>query len=467
MPEIYSNMHLPETFIERTKALFGADTWEQYVRALEAKRPISIRLNPYKTKKYPEQTKDNLFESIPFATSVPWASDAWYLSERPSFISDPLFHMGCYYVQEAASMFLEQFIKTHIHAPVTCLDLCAAPGGKSTHLSSILPEGSLLIANEVIRSRAHILAENLIKWGNPATVITNNDPEHIGHLTHFFDVIVADVPCSGEGMFRKDPDAVSEWSPANVKLCSERQRRIISSIWNSLKPGGILIYSTCTFNTEENEENIQWIKDTYGATSLDIPLQNDWNIQGISPYYRFIPGKTKGEGFFISAIKKPDDETLSSLRIRFSEKKMPQKHNPFLAHIQHWLTGTDYDFDMENQTLYAIPSLHRDARKILKEKLKIIQAGITIGSVKGKDIIPEHSLAMSHRFVRKVFPEIEVDTSAALLYLRKQAIQLTENAPKGYNVLTYKNLPLGFVKNIGNRANNLYPNEWRIRNVIV
>ena len=452
-------MHLPQAFIERTKALFGNELWEAYIQSFEEKKPVSIRLNPYKT-------INNSLLSWPLRGQVPWASHAWYLSERPAFISDPLFHVGCYYVQEAASMFLEPFIKTYVPAPVICLDLCAAPGGKSTHLSSILPEGSLLVANEVIRSRANILAENLIKWGNPASIVTNNDPERIGRLTHFFDLIVADVPCSGEGMFRKNPEAISEWSLEHVKLCSERQRRIIASIWNSLKPGGILIYSTCTFNREENEDNVEWIKNTYGASSLAIPLKKEWNVQERVTCYRLIPGKTIGEGFFIAAVKKREEEVRFSHGMRSSGKKIPVNFNPYITAIRHWLTGADYDIELENQTLLAIPSLHREAWQLLKDQLKIVHAGVTFKTIKGKDTVPEHSLAMSCCFNREAFPSIEVNIETAVAYLRKQAIQLPGTVPKGYVLLTYKNHPLGFVKNIGNRANNLYPQEWRIRSAI-
>ena len=264
-------MALPIDFITRTRALLG-DEYTELEKALMADVPVSIRMNPKKSDKHPE------------ATPVPWSHWGYYLPERLSFTFDPLFQNGTYYVQEASSMFLEQAIKAYVKDPVVCLDLCAAPGGKSTHLLSLLPEGSVLVSNEVIRSRSYILAENIQKWGYPNHVVTNNDPAELGELTHLFDVIVTDVPCSGEGMFRKDTDSTGEWSVANVELCVSRQRRILHDIWNALKPGGLLVYSTCTYNTEEDEENIQYIIDELGAEPLSIPIDPTWGVCGALKY---------------------------------------------------------------------------------------------------------------------------------------------------------------------------------------
>jgi len=396
-------MQLPEAFITRTKALLG-DEWDAFEQALNQERPVSIRLNP---QKFNETLLDFEVES-----PVPWASNAYYLSSRPVFTLYPLFHAGCYYVQEASSMFPEHFIKNYVHESVKVLDLCAAPGGKSTQLSATLPEGSLLVANEVIRSRVNILSENLIKWGNPNTIVTNNDTKDIGKLKAFFDVIVCDLPCSGEGMFRKDPVAVSEWSVNNVKRCAERQRQIINDIFPALKPGGILIYSTCTYNREENEDNIDWICKTFETELLEEPR-------------RFMPHKTRGEGFFIAGFRK---------------------------------AGEGYKVQGEG---------YRNKKKdflFLKKSLKIVFAGINLGEMRGKDLIPNHALAMSTVLSEKAYPRWELDKETALKYLRKEALyDIPPAVPLGFVLVTYRNQPLGFIKNIGNRANNLYPQEWRIR----
>jgi len=397
-------MQLPEAFITRTKALLG-DEWDAFEQALNQKPPVSIRLNPHKAGK--EALSDFEVES-----PVPWASNAYYLSARPVFTLDPLFHAGCYYVQEASSMFLEHFIKNHIYKPVKALDLCAAPGGKSTHLSATLPEGSLLVANEVIRTRVNILSENLIKWGNPNTVVTNNHPKEIGKLKSYFDLIVCDLPCSGEGMFRKDPVAVSEWSVGNVKRCAERQRQIINDVYPALKPGGILIYSTCTYNREENEENIDWICKEFEMELLEEPR-------------RFLSHKTKGEGFFIAGLRTP---VIAGMTRNPSHCEDEVRSNPVIKNLDCF-------------TPFAMT-----------------------GSKNKKGMIPNHALAMSTTLSEDAFPRWDVNKETALKYLRREALQnIPPAVPLGFVIVTYRNQPLGFIKNIGTRANNLYPQEWRIR----
>ena len=453
-------MNLPETFLSQTKAILQ-DDFDSLIQAIDEESPTSIR---YNINKYLPTPTDDIHE-LP----VPWASNAFYLKKRPSFTLDPLFHAGCYYVQEASSMFLEQFVRTYINEPVKCLDLCAAPGGKSTHLSSILPEGSLLVANEVIRSRSHILCENLIKWGSPYSIVTNNDPKNIGNsLSGFFDLIVADVPCSGEGMFRKDKNAITEWSLANVNLCAERQRRIIADIWPALKPGGILIYSTCTFNPEENEENIHWIKTTFEAEPLNIETQPDWNITRSKrydyPVFRFIPGKTKGEGFFIAAIRKPESAFSKNFSGKQKKNKKSSDKTIIPSGTKDWIRNADlFATKINNNVVLEIPKTIESDYLQIANFLHVIHAGIKLGEIKGRDVIPDHSLAMSVFMNRDIFPSTAIDKETAIKYLRREAIQLSPETRKGFLLLTYQDHPIGFVKNLGNRANNLYPQEWRIR----
>ncbi len=448
-------MILPSDFILRTKALINNE-FDLFEKALEKESPVSIRINTSKG------------INTPTRETVAWCETGYYLQERLPFTFDPLFHAGGYYVQEASSMFLEQAVKNYITEPVKCLDLCAAPGGKSTHLASILPKGSLLVSNEVIRSRSHILAENMAKWGNPNTIVTNNDPEEIGKLRHFFDIIVTDVPCSGEGMFRKDPGSIAEWSVANVNLCASRQRRIIHDIWNALKPGGILIYSTCTYNTEENEDNIHYIIEELGAEALSIPVNKEWNITGALkhsyPVYRFFPHKTKGEGFFLATLRKAEGE-IEKVRIKDKGKKDKGKATSVIpSSIHKWLNDPEsFEFEMRGDTIQATPIQHKESYKILTEKLHIVAGGISLGEIKGKDIIPNHSLAISTSLNSGVFPSVEVSWEEAIRFLKKEALILPPENEKGYHLITYKGFPLGFVKNLGNRANNLYPQEWRIR----
>ena len=448
-------MALPIDFITRTRALLG-DEYEKLEAALQADVPVSIRINQEKGTKAPE------------TSPVGWSKTGYYLPERLSFTFDPLFHAGAYYVQEASSMFLEQAIRNFVTEPVRCLDLCAAPGGKSTHLLSTLPEGSLLVSNEVIRSRSNILAENITKWGNPNNIVINNDPEEIGRLTHLFDVIVTDVPCSGEGMFRKDTDSTGEWSVANVNLCAARQRRIIHDIWDALKPGGLLIYSTCTYNTEEDEDNIHYITEELGAEALTIPLKEEWQITGAlrhdHPVYRFFPHKTKGEGFFLAALRKAPGET-EEIRPRNKSKKERGKAAPVLPSVVNdWIEEAGkFRFELINDTIQAIPSAHQEAWQLIAGQCRIVTAGIRIGEIKGKDILPAHSLAMSTSLNREAFTTVEINWEDAVKYLKKEVLLLPEETKKGYVLVCYNGFPLGFVKHLGNRANNLYPQEWRIR----
>ena len=333
-----------------------------------------------------------------------------------------------------------------------------------------LPEGSLLVSNEVIRSRSYVLAENIAKWGRPDTIVINNDPEEIGEaLPHLFDVIVTDVPCSGEGMFRKDTDSTGEWSVDNVRLCASRGRRIIHDIWNALKPGGILIYSTCTYNTEEDEENIHYIIEELGAEALPIPTQEEWQITGAlrfeHPVYRFFPHKTRGEGFFLAALRKAEGE-IEEIRVKSKGKKERGKAAPSIPQEARQFLSDETSFSLEwnGSFLRAYPKAHSDLFSLINAKpLRVLSAGICLGEAKGKDFIPSQELALSTALTPNAFPSVELEWEDAIKFLKKEALVLPSGTDKGYVLVRYQRLPLGFVKNLGNRANNLYPQEWRIR----
>lgn len=455
-------MEIPVSFIENTKRLLGEAETQVFLEALAKETPVSIRLNPGK----------DAGISTEEWTQIPWCSDGYYLPKRPTFTFDPLFHAGCYYVQEASSMFLAQVVRTYVKEPVIALDMCAAPGGKSTLLRDTLPEGSLLVANEVIPQRAQVLAENLMKWGHPGVVVTHSDSAEFTPLKHFFDVILTDVPCSGEGMFRKDEVAVKEWSMENVDACWQRQRMIVENVWPSLKPGGLLIYSTCTFNLWEDELNVRWIKDTLGAELLEVPVQEEWKITSALggeslPVYRFLPHKTVGEGLFIAVLRKNCDEVCEGpLRKKDKKNKQVKKQlalPPVPKECKSWLKeGNAYLYQWHRNHVMAFPKQFQEQWEILSSTVNVIHAGVSLATMKGKDIIPEHSLAMS-QVAEDVFLHFELTYEQAVAYLRKEAILLEPDTPKGFVLVTYRKMPLGFVKNIGNRANNLYPQEWRIR----
>ncbi len=449
-------MELPDLFVKRMHDLL-ADEAEGVLKALADEPVVSVRLNPAKC----------TFGCA--GDNVPWATDGFYLEGRRAFTFDPLFHVGCYYVQEASSMFLEQVVRQYIAEPVTALDLCAAPGGKSTLLRSVLPEGSLLVSNEVIPARAQVLMENMVKWGHPDGLVTSGTPADFGALPSFFDVIVADVPCSGEGMFRKDPVAVAEWSEENVETCWRRSRGIIANCWEALKEGGLLVYSTCTFNLKEDEENVRWICEELGAEALPLETLPEWGITGnllgqtdFFPVYRFLPGRTRGEGFFLAVLRKLSAPKASMPK---KQKNRPNpKAQPIPQECKKWLCdAASYEWKSEKNSIVALSERCVAALSALIPLVKVLYAGVAVAEWKGRDVVPTTSLALSNVLCREAFPIVEVSYSEALAYLRKEALTLSSDAPRGYVLLTFRGVPLGFVKNVGNRANNLYPSEWRIR----
>ena len=435
----------------------GKEEYDQLAEALSLPAPTSIRINPKKN--FQLSTLNSQL------STVNWCPSGFYLSERPSFTFDPLFHAGCYYVQEASSMFLSHVLREYVKEPVVALDLCAAPGGKSTLALSELPEGSLLIANEVVRQRANILAENIMKWGNPNCIVTNNYAEDFQAFSHMFDLIICDAPCSGEGMFRKDPDSINEWSLANVDTCWRRQRDIVSNIWHTLKEGGIFIYSTCTYNPLEDEENVAWMAKSLGAEVLSCHPLKEWGLTETNTH--FYPHRIKGEGFFISVLKKTeqgarDEEQETRSKKRGAKGKGQKTKIP--AELKCWLTESDlFTLFEEQEEFKAFPTVHHDFYQLAKSNLKVIHAGIELAFLKGKNLQPSQSLALSNNLNKEAYPTAEVDEQQAIAYLRTEALQLPADTPKGYVLITYQGHPLGFVKNIGNRANNLYPAEWRIR----
>ncbi|MDR0698050.1 MAG: RsmB/NOP family class I SAM-dependent RNA methyltransferase [Tannerella sp.] len=470
---------LPQEFIRRTKELLH-DEYYALETALETQPPVSVRINPHKL----TAVSDINFPAGAFGEykKIPWCENGYYLSKRPSFTFDPLFHAGAYYVQEASSMFLEQAFLTitadmpPLRKPLIALDLCAAPGGKSTHLLSLLREEGLLVSNEIIRNRSMILAENIIKWGRAGNITTNNDPRDFGKLKHVFDVILADLPCSGEGMFRKDPTARNEWSADNVKLCASRQKRIIHDVWEALKPGGWLIYSTCTFNTEENEDNICYLAEKLDAELVAVAVKPEWNIASSLhhdiPIYRFYPHRTCGEGFSLALMRKNKDTAKTDRIKTFKNNDRPTTVHPGIKPEIKRLLSTPDKFRFitagANATagadsIFAIPEALANIYAICAKMLNIVSAGIHMGRFKGKDFTPSVSLALCTEINPNAFIPFELSYENAIKYLQKEALILPENTPKGHLLATYKKTPLGFVKNIGNRANNRYPQEWRIR----
>jgi 16S rRNA C967 or C1407 C5-methylase (RsmB/RsmF family)/NOL1/NOP2/fmu family ribosome biogenesis protein len=461
-------MSLPQDFLQLMQPLLPTDEYNAFITALsQTEPPTSIRLNPAKCT--PEEAA--ALRTQPGVTAVDWCQTGLRLPQRPQFTLDPLLHAGVYYVQEEASMFVTHVVRSLLPAdePLTCLDLCAAPGGKSSALQSVLPAGSCLVSNEVDRKRVRILAENMTKWGAPATTVTSAPAAAFGKLRHTFDVILTDVPCSGEGMFRKDEGAIADWSLAKVRDCARLQREILSDVWEALKPGGLLVYSTCTFNVHEDEEQVQFMVDELGAVPVAVPVDESWNIrgslQGDLPVYRFMPHRTPGEGLFMAALRKPADEDCRPFQVRGKGAKPRPELKSMLPQVKDWLLPGTYDYDLSTEgVLSALPAPQSALHRTLKEVgIYILQSGIALATAKGRDVIPEHALALSTELSPEAFPQVELSEATALTYLRREALIPESSWAKGYLVVTYQGHPLGFVKNLGTRCNNLYPQEWRIR----
>jgi 16S rRNA C967 or C1407 C5-methylase (RsmB/RsmF family) len=446
-------MNLPNDFRERMSIQLGS-SFDDFSESLKQPPPVSIRANPFKY-----SIENNL-------KPVPWCGSGFYLSERPIFTLDPLFHAGTYYVQEASSMFLEQAVvqSVDLNKPINVLDLCAAPGGKSTHLLSLLNKESLLVSNEVIRSRAQILHETVTKWGNSNVIITNNDSKDFTSLKNFFDLIVVDAPCSGEGLFRKEPNAMTEWSLRNVELCYRRQRRILADIWPSLKENGILVYCTCTYNRSENEENLQWLRSQKNLEFIDLNINKEWGIERTDEQnlfgYRFYPHRLNGEGFFLTAIRKlehGEEGASSSKKSRF----IPLKKTP--SQLSDWVVKHDlHTFFQWGETINFIGANKINEAKLVAEHLNVVSVGTTASTSKHEKTIPDHSLAMSHFLNRETINSLELSLGEALEYLRRNSIRHSD-LQKGFALATYKSIPLGWVNVLKDRINNLYPSNWRIR----
>ncbi len=452
---------LPDGFKALMRAEIGEDKAEILFSALSGEPETSVRLNRHKRISAP---------LYPDMSPVEWCETGLYLKERPSFTSNPLLHAGAFYVQDASSMIYETIVKSlSIDGPVDACDLCAAPGGKTTAILNALPEGSVMLANEFIASRAGILKENLCKYGYPDVIVTNTDTSRLSELKSRFNLIAVDAPCSGEGMMRKEEAARSQWSEGLIKQCAALQREILENAVEMLAPGGILIYSTCTFNTMEDEDNAAWIADTFDLLPINTGMAGKYGIQGEVkgdiPCLRFMPGFTRGEGLFVAVFKKQgelQEGKIHSKSKKKGKKESKEKIDPRqISLVNSWIKE-GYDIISHEGHLLALSPATAKLLEALPKGVRIISAGVEVGEIKGKDIIPAHQLAMSV-VMASPFPEVEVTAEDALRYLSKDAIGIPEDAPKGYITVTCQGFPLGFLKNLGNRANNLYPSEYRIR----
>ncbi len=446
----------PNAFKIQMQKILETET-TSFFNALESESPVSVRYNPLKKQNLPTEFQ-----------KVPWASLSYYLPKRPLFTADPLFHAGAYYVQEASSMFLEQALSQHckLNEKIRVLDLCAAPGGKSTLIAGLMNPESLLISNEVIRSRAHILSENVQKWGYGNIWVSNNDPLYIANtLPAFFDVIVVDAPCSGEGMFRKAANSIEEWSPQAVNHCSLRQQRILHDIWKSLRPGGLLIYSTCTYNETENEQNLAKFKESCDFDSLKLSLDKSWGVTETNLNdiygYRFYPHLTKGEGFFMSVLKKSGEKISSDPKIRKNQLSKAGKEADFL---KNWCKSEAIELVKRKELVIALPKSLSYEAQLIESSLNIVSGATELAELNRKGFIPMPAAALWTGLNKEAFNTTTLDLENALRFLHLENVNLEiSDSAEGWQLMSYKDLGLGWIKKLSNRVNNYYPKEWRIR----
>lgn len=439
----------------------GAPGWDEalFKAAHATTPPISIRLNPQKP-----------LSTVISEEEVPWCANGRYLLERPIFTLDPHYHCGNYYVQEASSMFVEQAFSQTVaftEASLKVLDLCAAPGGKSTLLASLLRPQDLLVSNEVIQSRAGILVENMSRWGQMNTWVTNNDPKDFGRAPGFFDVLLVDAPCSGSGLWRKDEKAIDEWSREVVLMCSERQKRILADAYTALKKEGILIYATCSFSKEENEDILDWIGDTFEVETIALKTAVEWGVVTTESDkhrhfgYRFFPWQVKGEGFFIAVFRKKDGIVTDTF---YNSKVVkPIAAKSLLEAKLRWNDFLDVPFELEpvNDIYFGIHPEHAAYFSGLKSNFYIKKAGTALGQLTRREAIPEHELAMSVH-VAKSLPAVDLEIGTALRFLKKDILENTHGV-KGWQLAKFDGWPLGWGKWLPNRVNNYLPKNLRIR----
>lgn len=448
-------------FVRMLSEVLGQERAVIALKALESEPSVSVRLNPSKS----EGVHLPILEgSVP----VEWSPYGKMLEQRPVFTLHPLFHSGVYYVQDSSAMFvghafreiLKKYASCSAGRPLRVLDLCAAPGGKTTDFAASLRESLgdswILISNEISPTRARVLADNVARWGDPNVMVTSADPKAFSALKDFFDIIVADVPCSGEGMFRKDSQAVEQWSMDNVNLCAQRQRRIVADVWPSLRPGGAFIYSTCTFNHYENDDNVEWIISEMGAKAT--PMENS-DFKGLIPTkygFSLVPGFVPGEGQYCAVLIKEGDAPA------WTPSPSKDKADKNLEQLCSALFTAPVKARRKGELIVATP-LNIDAlAQAVASKATTLSSGCAVGELKGKDLIPDEDLALCTILDRNAFNDASLTKEQALSFLHKDPILLPE-APKGIVLLRYKGVPLGFVKNLGNRTNNLHPQGRRIR----
>lgn len=442
-PEERPVVDLPAPLRERLRTRHHVDV-DALEAALNEPPPTSIRINPAKA-------------FAPGGTTIPWCATGRTLEQRPAFTFDPLLHAGCYYVQEAASMLLELAVQQSglTDKRIAALDLCAAPGGKSTHLRSLLHPAALLVSSEPEGTRRAVLQENLWKWGSPNVVIAAGLRPRAA-LAPLFDLVLVDAPCSGEGMFRKDPQARKQWSEGLVKQCSAVQQQLTAAAWAMLRPGGVLIYSTCTWEEAENEATVGSLLDL-GAELVPLVLPPAVTaVPGYpeAPGLRCYPHLLRGEGFFLAMLRKPDEWQVQRPATALEHRNGPW--NSWLKPEMEAQHATEVD-----GVVHVLDDGWRLFLREVDSLMRVVSPGIPVAERRGGELHPTPALALNTLLDPAAFPAVEVNEEQALRYLRGEALEA--DAADGFALLRHRGHGLGWLKGAGRRWNNRWPAPWRIR----
>ncbi len=445
-------MHLPPEFKDQMSQLLGPE-FPDFLQAMDSPPPVSVRRHFLKSEIWSE-----IYEG------VKWCVDGVYLPNRPVFTLDPLFHAGAYYVQEASSMLISHALRQinpDTPAP-NVLDLCGAPGGKSTLLASELPPDRFLVCNEAIVARHPVLKYNLAKWGMAGVHSSQADSRDYAALADYFDLVLVDAPCSGEGLFRKDRRAMEEWSPAQVHFCASRQRRILGQAAGLVKPGGYFIYSTCTYNSTENQDNARWLATELGFDFIPLETPAEWGVTSGDWGLQCFPHKVRGEGFFLACFRRKPAQRRQRAGNPKSWKNWTRAPKAVKTDLINWISPSgEMDFiQSPDGEIRAILSREAEQTMELEGRIKRFLPGQAIGVFKGKDFIPAPELALNTA-ISVNLPVVALSKEQALRFLKKEPFECV-SCPGGWFGVQYNGLTLGWAKGLKDRVNNYYPKEWRI-----
>ena len=444
---------------------FGFEKTEKILASFMQERPLTVRIRKSEINK--EEVLESLKSEGIQVEKAPYLENAYYLSGYDYLPALEAFRAGKIQVQDVSSMLVSEIANPQKGDYI--IDMCAAPGGKTTLYASLAGPDGLVVANEIDRRRAQVLADNVRKWGTGNVAVTTCEPRQLGDFEAWFDMVAVDAPCSGEGMFRKDAQARAEWSEGNVKLCAARQDGILREAWRALKPGGRLIYSTCTFNRDEDEGALErmlaWAGDEV-AEAEDMAVDGAWGIVcgrvGAFRTYRFYPYRARGEGFFAAVACKAYDAGGRCRTPKARRTVFAQVDKASAAELRRWVrTPERMCFAAVGDTCYGYYVAQAEAVKALGEALPVIYAGVAMGQFFKGSLRPDPALAFFCGLNREAVSAAELDEAQALCYLRRQEVAAGAFA-EGVNLVCARGRALGFAKRIGNRVNNMYPNTLRI-----